>query len=85
MTIVPPIHNSSNTIEDHMERKASVPPREESAHIARKIWTMDRKRIVYLFIEIEREKERERERERERIVYLFIEIEREKERESSFI
>jgi hypothetical protein len=59
MTIVPPIHNSSNTIEDHMERKASVPPREESAHIARKIWTMDRKRIVYLFIEIEREKERE--------------------------
>ena len=46
--IVPPMHKISKTIELHILMKASVPPREDMAHIAREIWIMEMKRIVYL-------------------------------------
>jgi hypothetical protein len=48
MMIVPPIQSPNNTIALHREMNASVPPREDMAHIAREIWIMDVKKMVYL-------------------------------------
>lgn len=46
--IVPPIHNISRTIELHMLMNASVPLREDIAHMARVNWIIVVKRMEYL-------------------------------------
>ena len=38
----------SNTMDDQMLTKASVPPRDDMVYKAMKIWMMDMKRIKYL-------------------------------------
>jgi hypothetical protein len=57
--IVPPIQRNSKTSEDHMEIKASVPPRDDMAKIEMRSWIIDMPRMKYL---IDRQNNRERER-----------------------
>lgn len=45
--MVPPMHSSRRTREDHMATKDWAPPREERADMATMIWTMERKMMQY--------------------------------------